>query len=156
MGAKPKEISRLSPVEVEPLCRRQSGSFGTSKPIPVTRIPAACSNSGLPCHPAHLDALMRTEMFCQSLTKRLPLAFASCSSRQWVCAQGGGMLKEIFVCFAISTYRYMHFLPAMKATHPFYLGGGGGARSSSPSAVITTIVKGTNHCQHAGAVLHLL
>lgn len=66
------------------------------------------------------------------------------------------MLKEIFVCFAISTYRYMHFLPAMKATHPFYLGGGGGARSSSPSAVITTIVKGTNHCQHAGAVLHLL
>lgn len=49
------------------------------------------------------------------------------------------MLKEIFVCFAISTYRYMHFLPAMKATHPFYLGGGGGLvpppllQSSPPS-----------------------
>lgn len=65
------------------------------------------------------------------------------------------MLKEIFVCFAISTYRYMHFLPAMKATHPFFFLGGG-ARSSSPSAVITTIVKGTNHCQRAGAVLHPL
>lgn len=58
------------------------------------------------------------------------------------------MLREIFDCFAISTHRYMHFLPAMKATHPFFFLRD--ACSSSPSAVITNIVKGTNHCQRAG------
>lgn len=59
------------------------------------------------------------------------------------------MLKEIFACFVISTHRYMHFLPAMKATHPFFWGE---PRSPSPSAVIVTVVKGTNHCQHVRAV----
>lgn len=33
------------------------------------------------------------------------------------------MLKEIFACFAVFTHRYMHFLPAMKATRSFLLGG---------------------------------
>lgn len=44
------------------------------------------------------------------------------------------MLKEISACFAISIHRYMHFLPAMKANHPFFLGG---RSSSSPSAAMT-------------------
>lgn len=59
-------------------------------------------------------------------------------------ARGGGILKETFTCFPISTHIYVHFLPAMRATHPFQ------RAFSSPSAVTYTTMELLLACRGSG------